>query len=70
MTREDIAVAPIKRILKREHDRVSDEAAHEARDDVQRYAEMLANRASDAAEHGGRKTVQAGDVAFASDKMA
>jgi histone H3/H4 len=62
---KNIPIAPIKRILKSTHMRVSDDAAAELEKILATFAKDIADDAAKMATHAGRKTITAKDIELA-----
>lgn len=59
----ELPIAPVQRLIRQAGaSRVSEEAAEELRDELERHAEDRARESKMLAEHAERKTVQAKDV--------
>lgn len=64
-----IPKAPVKRILKENNPRVSDEAVDEAVKILERVTEKLGIEGGKFARHAGRKTLKESDVDLAEEKL-
>lgn len=64
-----IPKAPVKRILKKNNPRVSDEAVDRAVKTLERVAEDLGIEGGKLSEHAGRKTLKESDVELAAEKL-
>lgn len=65
----DIPKAPVKRILKKNNPRVSDDAVSEAVKVLERVTEDLGVEGGRLAEHADRKTLKREDVELAEEKL-
>ncbi|MDR2720523.1 MAG: NFYB/HAP3 family transcription factor subunit [Nitrososphaerota archaeon] len=69
MTEIEIAVAPMHRLCKKAGaDRVSEAAAKELAEALQKIGIKIAKEALDFAMHAGRKTIKAEDIEIAAKK--
>ncbi|MCL2643627.1 MAG: NFYB/HAP3 family transcription factor subunit [Candidatus Bathyarchaeota archaeon] len=69
MTEIEIAVAPMHRLCKKAGaDRVSEAAAKELAEALQKIGIKIAKEALDYAMHAGRKTIKAKDIEIAAKK--